>query len=1402
MTQGDKFPGRDGEQFAGLGSGKAYFLLTGLLVCMMASAATTEHAASFPENSGYLPAMVQLDVTRSSARSAEADYHVDVGGRASNPRQGLDLEFTAHGLAVRGEGGGFALHLARFGRGAGEPVRPMAPHIEGAWVEYARAEGVSEWFVNLPEGVEQGWTVLERPDGTGPLALELNTGRAPDATAEGRMSWSGMDYHGLVAVDARGRELPARWVHDGARLRIEVDDGDAEYPVLIDPWIRAAQLTFGLDNGTNFGRAVAISGDSLVVGANFIASRRGSAFVFTRSGANWNPLTELIPNDGQANDRFGFAVAVAEDTIVIGSPQPFTDGEAGAAYVFTRENGEWNQQAKLVADDGAAGDQFGTGVAVQGDHVLVGATHVEVDGNVEQGAVYHFQRDGEVWTQQDKLVPAAGDENDRFGSNIDISDDTALIGAGSVNQDGVLAEAAWVYTLDGDSWSEQAMLTASDGVQGDHFGNSGALDGDTALVGAPMATTDGSTSQGAGYIFTRSGGVWSEDARLVAAAGGGGDAAAGAVGLSGDTAVLGAPLALNIVGTAYVFTFSEGTWTETLNLNTEDEDPFFLLYGSSVAVEDDVIVIGQPGENALFSTLGVVYTYHDVPSDFATIEGTVHSQGGCHDGPTPPLANATVEITDVSGTRVVETSADGLYRSFVSAGGSPVDITVSATDHVPATAEGVSFGAGDTVVEDFELVLEAPCADTEPSALSTEVGFGLAEPEPLTIENIDGVAALEWTLSFIDSPASAAQTAPAGSGGATRLSATDQPLSEFVALPEAPVAFGSMAGNARGGVVDCIGEPDLIIHDDGSPENGYGATPDLVGEVRWVDRFTPSNYPASMDAICLGFVGGEPTLLDFDIVVFDDDGPGGSPGTELGSLAATAEDIPGLPVPDEATWYSYDISSLGISLSAGSVYIGVRYAPPEPNVFVLADQSDGNPAGFAGGYWWNDNTGEWQPIQEAGGPLANYRALFIRVLENVAECESLDGIPWLDADPAAGTTPAGETTNVQLLFDADGLDPGDYETALCMETNDPGRSRILVPVSMTVLEPVPGVGTSPGSIDFGPVNVGTPSAPETVTIESTGTGELQVDSISAPGTGFSATGGTCAEPPFALQPGESCTLEYVFNPPSAGDFSTIVTVESNAGPAGIALNGTGVEPGIAVAPTAVDFGEVPVGEASAVEAVTIESTGDGVLEIGAVGSPDEPFSLTGGSCGPASFALQPGESCNLEFTFVPTAAGDFDAESAIESNASDVTVMLVGEGVEPEVSLSPELLDFRPIELGAEELSLVTLANTGTLELEVSAITGPGEPFSLAQGTCPAPPFTLAPEADCDIGVLFAPTVEGSFSASFEILSNAPSSPDSVTLQGQGLALVIPTFNRIGAGFLVLLLALVGWMAVGRRQLS
>jgi hypothetical protein len=313
----------------------------------------------------------------------------------------------------------------------------------------------------------------------------------------------------------------------------------------------------------------------------------------------YEQVSKLVAADAQAGDEFGFATSVDGDTALVGAKREGPD--TGAAYVFIRDGGTWVQQQKLTASDAQASDFFGSALALDGDTAFVGAYLEGPGGIFDAGSVYVYTRSGSTWTQQQKLTAGDAQARDQFGVAISLDGDTAIIGANGEDPSGISgAGSAYVFTRSGGTWSQEAKLTASDAQAGDQFGFSVSLDGDTALVGAQNEDQAGNSNAGSAYVFTRSGTTWAQEAKLTASDAHAGDQFGRAVSLDGDTALVGAYLehagGISDAGSAYVFTRSGTTWTQQQKLTAGDaqtDDRF----GFSVSLDGDAAIVGAVFED-------------------------------------------------------------------------------------------------------------------------------------------------------------------------------------------------------------------------------------------------------------------------------------------------------------------------------------------------------------------------------------------------------------------------------------------------------------------------------------------------------------------------------------------------------------------------------------------------------------------------------------------------------------------------------------------------------------------------------------------------------------------------------------------------------------------------------------
>lgn len=320
---------------------------------------------------------------------------------------------------------------------------------------------------------------------------------------------------------------------------------------------------------TSAGQFVGVSvhnkGNDMIVGGH---GGNGQAYVFTKTGSTWSEQQKLTASDAASGDEFGYAVWIDGDTCIVGADREDGAGtNRGAAYVFTRSGGVWTQQQKLTASDAANNDFFGSCVCVLGDTCLIGAPR-QASGGTLRGAVYVFTRSGGVWTQVQKLTASDAADNNLFGDSISIDGTTCVIGCSRNDSLGTDAGAAYVFTESGGVWTQQQKLTASDGAAGDYFGLSVSVSTDTCVVGAPY--DGGANEYGSAYVFTRSGGVWTQQQKLTLSSPTTEDHFGFSLCVVGDECMIGRPgpiSPISGVGSAYFFTRTGGVWTQQQTLS-------------------------------------------------------------------------------------------------------------------------------------------------------------------------------------------------------------------------------------------------------------------------------------------------------------------------------------------------------------------------------------------------------------------------------------------------------------------------------------------------------------------------------------------------------------------------------------------------------------------------------------------------------------------------------------------------------------------------------------------------------------------------------------------------------------------------------------------------------------------
>lgn len=585
---------------------------------------------------------LRLSVTSAATLSLEAQsgisaalgrdlpgYRVQAQGgawHAVNARQRVTADFTGQGVAIHAGSTRWSMALTSYGYGnALKALARPTPQGSANRVEYRRGP-LTEWYVNGPFGLEQGFTIYEPPEQpkdatalTIALALsgDLTTAADPGGNGLSLTNHGGrpvLRYSGLSASDADGKELSASLELQGERLLLIVDDSRARYPIVIDPIVQLAELTASNGQGEDMlGYAVAVSGNTVVVGAPGVNSGQGAAYIFVKPASGWANMTqtaELTASDGAASGEFGYSVAIDGDTVVAGA-HGVTIGsnryDQGAAYVFVEPAGGWKdttQTAKLTASNGAKDDWFGASVSISGNTIAIGAPYAENDSY--DGAVYVFVKPASGWRTTSKfnaeLTPLNGTAFGECGMSTAISGDTVAAGAqGATVVSNLYQGAVYVFVKPEGGWggslTSVAELTAADGQIGDRLGQAVAVSGDTVVGGAYQ----NDTARGAAYVFVKPGGGWAtmtQTAKLTASDGAAYDWFGYSVAIIGNTVVVGASDASNFQGKAYVYVKPKIGWETTSKFRAEliaGDGSANDTFGISVSISGSTVAVGSAG---------------------------------------------------------------------------------------------------------------------------------------------------------------------------------------------------------------------------------------------------------------------------------------------------------------------------------------------------------------------------------------------------------------------------------------------------------------------------------------------------------------------------------------------------------------------------------------------------------------------------------------------------------------------------------------------------------------------------------------------------------------------------------------------------------------------------------------
>jgi|CZKJ01.1.fsa_nt_gi hypothetical protein len=551
-----------------------------------------------------LPVAAQSSISAALGRDLP-DYHIHTTGtglESTTSHGALITHFTRAGVEFTTD----TLHwkMALRGYGYGDAIKAIAkasPHANQNRVEYRRGP-MTEWYMNGPVGLEQGFTLAAPPGKrTGkPLTFaiqlsgNLTTVSDPSGAGLSLQSSTGitvLNYSGLSARDAEGRALDAQLQMRGGRLFLEVRDISAKYPVTIDPIIQLAKLEAS-DGAANdyFGSSVAASGNTIVVSQFNNSTDVGAIYVFVSSSGQWRDMTEtakLTPSEGIILTN---SLAISGDTVIVGD----LVGQETQLCVFVKPPTGWTdatETAVLTESDGFTGDSFGKSAAIDGDTIVVGALGSGL--STDPGAVYIYIKPSAGWTnamQTAKLTDSV--LGDWLGAVVSVSGDTIVAGAPFTDVN-LSSEAGvlYVYVKPSGGWADSSSPTAQLTAFGSVLMGEGAtaISGDTIVAG----------NINVAFLWVKPEGGWTNMEKTAALTDGiGNDAFGGSVSIKGNAVVVGAEEATiarrKFQGAAYVFQKPAAGWRSTKNFNYQllaSDGRADAWFGWGVAIAGDDIVV-------------------------------------------------------------------------------------------------------------------------------------------------------------------------------------------------------------------------------------------------------------------------------------------------------------------------------------------------------------------------------------------------------------------------------------------------------------------------------------------------------------------------------------------------------------------------------------------------------------------------------------------------------------------------------------------------------------------------------------------------------------------------------------------------------------------------------------------
>ena len=678
-----------------------------------------------------------------------------------------------------------------------------------------------------------------------------------------------------------------------------------------------------------FGVAVDIHDNTAVIGARYdddSGNQSGSAYVFQYDGLGWAEEAKLLASDGYPNDSFGVSVAIHDDIILIGANDEDEFGpNSGAAYLFRWDNGTWTEEVKLTASNASSGAKFGNAVSIFGNTAVVGV-------GAEIKSAYVFRYDGNVWIEEAILVPSDPQNWSYFGHAVSISGDIAVVGAEGVN-------AAYIFRFDGQTWIEETILTVDGSPPSDRFGSTVAVYGETVVVGDYEDDENG-IDAGAVYVFGFDGSLWQEEAKLMASDGAPGDYFGWSISTNNGRIAVGAYSddgGGNNSGSAYLYHYSSGVWSEEAKLTASDGAEYDNL-GYSVGISGGLVLAGARGCDDNGDDSGAAYVFGSLLD--------------CNE-------SGTVDICDIANGTSVDCNENGMPDECDIANGTSVDVD---NDGIPDDCEPDCNTNG---VPDDHDITSGTSEDCNENGIPDECDIASGFSEDC---DTDGVPDDCVVLFFSDT---SSQLEPLGDGVPQSYAVTAPPvagaevellfeaigdlwdLNEYVTVDINGVLIGHVFAE---GASDCPTEPDigqLAISADtyNAAMNGGDAVIGMVASPAVNPAWCPESYIV--------------VTLQYQAITAGDCNASGLP--DLCDIAlGYSEDLNGNGIPDECE------SSL---ICSGDSNCDGAISWRDIDYFVAA---------------MNDNVAAWEAMFAPGSPSCPF-------LNNDVNEDST--VNWRDIDP-------------------------------------------------------------------------------------------------------------------------------------------------------------------------------------------------------------------------------------------------------------------------------------------------------------------------------------------------------------------------------------------------------------------